>query len=74
MNLFEKNVGTIDRAIRIIIGLAMLFVVYMQYVQAPISYGAIVIAIIMFATAVSGSCAIYSIFGLNTGATKKKTN
>ena len=57
----EKNEGTIDRAIRIIVGLALLSIVF---VGPQTLWG--LIGIIPLATGLIGSCPIYSIFGIRT--------
>ncbi|MDV4143522.1 MULTISPECIES: YgaP family membrane protein [Shimia] len=55
-----RNVGTIDRALRIIVGIALLLL--------PITGGSMwgLIGIIPLATGLMGNCALYSILGINT--------
>lgn len=69
--MMEKNVGQIDRIVRII--LAIIFVVLMAYffmsagtVDLILAVIFAVLAIIMVATAVMGTCPIWSALKINT--------
>lgn len=67
--MFSKNVGKIDRLIRIVVGVALLagFVL-----NAEASYRWLyLIGIVPLATGLMNSCALYSIFGINTCKLKK---
>jgi len=66
MKLFEKNVGSADRLVRALFGAVALLATYFGYVHEPVSYGIILIGIILLATAITSSCLIYSLFGFNT--------
>lgn len=67
--MFSKNVGTIDRALRIIVGLALLLGFFMN-MGASYSW-LYLFGIIPLATGIFGSCALYSVFGINTCSMKK---
>lgn len=67
MKLFEKNVGKLDRIVRIIVGVAIL-VSGAMFLRAPLMYLAMLVSIIFMFTGVAGTCALYSLIGLNTGA------
>ncbi len=55
-----KNVGSIDRILRIALGLALLaFAVFSGHAYAWVGY----LGVIPLATAAMSSCPIYSIFG-----------
>ncbi len=56
-----KNVGTIDRALRIVAGLALISLVFIGP-QTPWGW----IGAILVGTALIGFCPIYRIFGLRT--------
>lgn len=56
-----SNVGTIDRVIRIIVGLALIAIVFVGP-QTPWGW----IGIIPLATALIGWCPLYSIIGMRT--------
>lgn len=66
MKIGEKNVGTIDRVIRIIIGIALIAVFALNMVAAPWSYLVALIGLIALVTGAIGTCALYSVLGLNT--------
>jgi hypothetical protein len=55
-----RNVGTIDRVLRILVGIALLLL--------PITGGSMwgLIGIVPLATGLFGTCALYSVFGINT--------
>ncbi|ALG90593.1 MULTISPECIES: YgaP family membrane protein [Actibacterium] len=62
--MFTKNVGGIDRAIRIIVGLALLAGFFL-HTEATYRW-LYLIGIIPLVTGLMSSCPIYSIFGMNT--------
>lgn len=61
-----KNVGTVDKVIRIILGLVLIALVFVGP-QTPWGW----IGIIPLATGLIGFCPLYSVFGINTCGTKK---
>lgn len=67
LKIGEKNVGMIDRAVRIILGIALIAVFVLNMVAAPWSYLAGLIGVVTLATGVFGTCALYSLLGINTG-------
>ena len=66
----NKNVGTIDRTIRGIIGLAGIAIFATGIVEGTLGIIALVVGIVMLGTAVIGWCPPYSLLGINTGAKK----
>ena len=60
-----KNEGTIDRVIRVILGLVLLYVGYAM-VSAPWNYVAYVVGAILLITGAVGYCALYSVLKINT--------
>lgn len=66
MKIGEKNVGTIDRAIRIILGIVLLYVFAVKMVAAPWSYLVALVGIILLVTGLIGTCVIYSALGMST--------
>lgn len=64
--MFERNVGTIDRALRIIVGLALIGAFFV-YPDSPWRYWTL-IGIIPLATGLLSRCPAYSIFGVRTCA------
>ena len=64
-----RNMGSIDRAVRIVIGLALL---WYALLAAPTGYNWIGwIGVIPLLTALSGFCPLYSILGVSTCPAKK---
>jgi hypothetical protein len=66
MKIGEKNVGMIDRGVRIILGIILLIAVVMKMVAAPWSYLVALIGLIALVTGAVGTCALYSILGMDT--------
>lgn len=64
--LLPTNEGTIDRALRVLIGLGALSVVF---VGPQTNWGWL--GLIPLATGLIGSCPIYSVLGVNTCSLKK---
>jgi len=71
MKIGEKNVGTIDRAVRIIVGLVLLGIGFV-FLAAPLSYIAMLLGLIALATGALGTCGIYSLLGISTLEGAKK--
>ena len=67
--MFKTNVGGIDRALRIIVGIALLALFFI-YPDASWRYWTL-IGIIPLATGLMSSCPLYSILGLSTCPMKK---
>jgi Protein of unknown function (DUF2892) len=66
MKIGEKNVGMIDRVVRIIIGIVLIAAFSLGWVGAPWSYLVALIGLIVLVTGVVGTCALYSLLGMNT--------
>lgn len=61
-----KNVGTVDKVIRIVVGLVLIALVFVGP-QTPWGW----IGIIPLVTGLFGFCPLYSVLGMNTSGTKK---
>lgn len=61
------NEGTIDRAIRIVLGLGLLSIVFVGP-QSPLGW----IGVVPLATGILGFCPLYKVIGLNTCPMPKK--
>jgi hypothetical protein len=70
MTIGEKNVGMIDRVIRIVIGIMLLAAALLNLVSAPFSYIVILLGIIALITSIFGTCPMYSAIGMNTAGKK----
>jgi uncharacterized membrane protein HdeD (DUF308 family) len=66
LKIGEKNVGMIDRVVRIVLGIVLIGVFALTMVAAPWSYLVVIIGLIALATGVFGTCALYSLIGMNT--------
>jgi len=64
--MFATNVGNIDRAIRIVVGLALLALVF---VGPQTLWG--LIGLVPLATGLMRTCPAYSLLGMNTCGHKK---
>lgn len=61
-----RNIGSVDRIVRLLIAVALGAAVVGGAVAAPLSYVAIVLAAMMVVTAAAGFCPLYAAFGLHT--------
>ncbi len=64
-----KNVGGIDKILRIIVGLGLIAMVFIGP-QSPWGW----LGIVPLATGLFGFCPLYTLIGLNTCPIKKKRN
>ncbi len=64
--MFSKNVGGLDRILRIVVGLALLAGYFMT------GNWPYLIGIVPLATGLMSSCPLYSIFGIKTCPLEKK--
>ena len=67
----QKNVGTIDRSIRGVAGIALLAVFFFGVLEGVAGIVALVAGIVMLGTAAIGWCPPYSLLGINTCAAKE---
>lgn len=59
--LFPKNEGMVDRAVRVVLGLALLSLVFIGP-QTPFGW----LGLVLVVTGALGSCPLYRPFGINT--------
>jgi hypothetical protein len=62
----EKNAGTIDRIIRVVIGVVLLYAVGTGMVQGIVMYVAGFFGITMLVTAALAYCPMYPVMKINT--------
>lgn len=67
----QKNVGSIDRAIRALVGIALLAVYLLGGIQGALGIVVLVAGIVMLGTAAVGWCPPYSLLGINTCGVKQ---
>jgi len=63
--MFEKNVGTIDRSIRALVG-AVLLVLAFTTLSGALTWVAGIVGVVMLATAALGYCPPYALLGIKT--------
>ncbi len=64
----KPNVGTIDRIIRAVAGIALVASYLMGLLAGTLGIVALVVGIVLIATAAVRWCPPYSLLGINTGA------
>ncbi len=67
--MFQQNVGTVDRVIRVIVGLALL-AGFFVFPEAGLRW-LFLIGIIPLVTGIVGSCGVYSLLGVSTCPTRR---
>lgn len=67
----QKNVGSIDRAIRALVGIALLAAYLLGGIQGTLGIVVLVAGIVMLGTAAIGWCPPYSLLGINTCGVKQ---
>ena len=66
--MFKRNVGSLERIIRLVVGIAAI-VAFFMLPEASYRWW-LLIGIIPLATGLMSSCPLYSIFGISTCKTK----
>lgn len=59
----QKNVGSVDKILRIVVGLGLLSLLFV--LDAPMKYLGL-IGLVPLATSLMGSCPLYTLLGVNT--------
>ncbi len=67
----EKNAGTIDRIVRVVIGIVLLYAVATGMVQGIVMYVAEILGIMMLVTAALAYCPLYPAMKMNTASKPK---
>jgi len=62
--MLKKNVGQPDRILRLIIGAALIIGFFA--LSGGLAWASLIVGVIVLFTAITSSCAIYSILGLST--------
>lgn len=68
----KKNVGTIDRIIRGLVGVIAIAAFAMGMVEGTLGIVALVVGVVMLGTAVMSWCPPYALLGINTCSTKSE--
>lgn len=64
--MFKTNEGTIDRVLRVIVGLALIATVFVGP-KTPFGW----IGLVPLLTGLAGTCPVYSLLGINTCKLKR---
>jgi hypothetical protein len=67
----KKNMGTIDKVIRVLIALTIATLVYAKVISGTLAIVLLVFAVIFFVTSLLSFCPLYIPIGLNTGKKKE---
>ncbi|MDD9728741.1 DUF2892 domain-containing protein [Mameliella sp. AT18] len=67
--MFEKNMGSADRAIRAVLGV-LLVIAFFAWLSGTWAWIALIVGVVMLATAAMGFCPPYSLLGIKTCARK----
>lgn len=67
----EKNAGTIDRIVRVVIGIILLYAVATGMVSGIVMYVAGILGIMMLVTAALAYCPLYPAMKINTASKAK---
>lgn len=68
----KKNMGNIDKGIRIVVALLLLLAIYMELATTPWSIILLVVAGVLVLTSFLNFCPLYTLFGINTCKTEQK--
>lgn len=68
----EKNAGMIDRVVRVVIGIILLYAVLTNMVQGILMYVAAILGIMMLVTAAFAYCPLYPAMKINTASKPDK--
>lgn len=68
----KKTVGSVDKVIRIILGLFLLIIAFAVSVWQTLKVILIVVGVIALLTAITSICPLYSLLGINTCKLKDK--
>lgn len=68
----KKNVGTLDKAIRVLIAIIAFYLAYTNQFGTTVSYILYAVAAIMVVVALVGFCPLYPLLGLNSSDKKKE--
>ncbi|MDN3664190.1 DUF2892 domain-containing protein [Algibacter miyuki] len=70
----EKNIGSIDKAIRILTGITVALLYYFNIISGTLAFVLMVVAIILLVTSLINSCPIYSLLKINSTKKRKIEN
>lgn len=66
-----RNVGTVDRAVRTVLGLGVVAWAFSVGVASAAGIVLVVVAAVLLVTAAAGFCPLYRLLGISTNGTQK---
>lgn len=69
--MLKTNEGTVDRGLRVIVGIVLLALYIMGTVTGALAWGALIVGIIALVTGLVGTCPLYMLLGVSTCPAKK---
>ena len=66
----KKNMGTTDKAIRVILALGVALLYYFDVIEGTLAYILMALAIVFLLTSFISFCPLYKPFGISTCKTK----
>ncbi len=70
---FKKNIGQVDKVIRVAVGLAALGAYFANVLVAPLNYVLLLVSVMMFFTVATSSCMLYTILRISSCAVGEKS-
>ncbi len=67
----NKNIWTTDKAVRIVIAIALVALYLTNMIPGNRAIVALVVAVVLIATSLVGFCGLYTLLGINTCPLKK---
>jgi hypothetical protein len=67
----KKNIGTIDKVIRILVALVVIGLYFANVISGTVAIVLLVLSAVFILTSLISFCPLYLPFGINTGAKKK---
>ncbi|WP_448570547.1 YgaP family membrane protein [Trichothermofontia sp.] len=67
----KTNVGTVDRAVRLVLAVVLLYLGLVLYSGSALGIGLVGAGAVLLVTGLVGFCGIYSLLGLHTNKTPK---
>jgi hypothetical protein len=63
----KKNMGTVDKVIRILVAVVVLVLYFTHVISGTLAVILLILAGVFIVTSLIGTCPLYLPFGLNTG-------
>lgn len=67
----KTNVGTVDRMIRLVLGIVMVVLYFSETLTGTLGYVLMAVGVVFVVTSMIGFCPLYALVGFNTCPAKK---